>query len=200
VTDRADVVFPVAAAVEKPGTFLDWEGRSRPFDASLNDTGQLLDLQVLDALADALDVHLGLPDVRTARAELQALGTSAGSLQAPAVAPPASVPKLAAGQAVLATWHELLDNGSLQEGTRYLAATAKPICARISPATAHAVGVVDGGPITVRTASGSITLAAVVTPMPDAVVWVPTRAAGSEVHSTLGVGAGAVVSLEGGRS
>jgi NADH-quinone oxidoreductase subunit G len=199
VTDRADVVFPVAAAVEKPGTFLDWEGRSRPFDASLNDTGQLLDLQVLDALADALDVHLGLPDVRTARAELQTLGTSAGSLSAPSAAP-ASGPKVAAGQAVLATWHELLDNGSLQQGTRYLAATAKPICARVSPATALAVGVVDGGPITVRTASGAITLDAVITPMPDAVVWVPTRAAGSEVHSTLGVGAGAVVSLEGGRS
>ncbi|MCW2679086.1 MAG: NADH-quinone oxidoreductase, partial [Frankiales bacterium] len=32
VTDRADVVFPVAAAVEKAGTFLDWEGRARPFE------------------------------------------------------------------------------------------------------------------------------------------------------------------------
>jgi hypothetical protein len=30
------------------------------------------------------------------------------------------------------------------------------------------------------------------------VVWLPTRSAGSEVHRTLGVGAGAVVSLEGG--
>ena len=78
VTDAADVVFPVAAAVEKAGTFLDWEGRSRPFEASLTDTGQLLDLEVLDALADALDVHLGLPDVRTARAELEALGTRPG--------------------------------------------------------------------------------------------------------------------------
>ena len=199
VTERADVVFPVAAAVEKPGTFLDWEGRSRPFDASLNDTGQLLDLQILDALADALDVHLGLPDVRTARAELQALAGYAGSLQAPSVAP-SPTPKLAAGQAVLATWHELLDNGSLQQGTRYLAATAKPICARVSPATARSVGVVDGDPITIRTPAGSITLDAVITPMPDAVVWVPTRSAGSEVHSTLGVGAGAVVGLEGGMS
>jgi len=31
VTRRADVVFPVAPVAEKDGTFLDWEGRLRPF-------------------------------------------------------------------------------------------------------------------------------------------------------------------------
>ena len=35
VTELADVVFPVAAAVEKAGTFVDWEGRERPFDTAL---------------------------------------------------------------------------------------------------------------------------------------------------------------------
>ena len=199
VTDAADVVFPVAAAVEKSGTFLDWEGRSRPFEASLTDTGQLLDLQVLDALADALDVHLGLPDVRTARAELEALGTRPSGLTAPSLkpGPPA---KLSAGRAILATWHELLDAGSLQDATPYLAATAKPLRARLSPASARALGVVDGAPVTIRAAKGgpAITLDLLITAMPDGVVWVPTRSAGSEVHRTLGVGAGAVVSLEGG--
>jgi NADH-quinone oxidoreductase subunit G len=197
VTDAADVVFPVAAVAEKAGTFLDWEGRSRPFDASLTDAGQLSDLEVLNALADALDVHLGLPDVRTARAELQSLSTRASSMASPSVkpAPPA---KLSAGRAVLATWHELLDEGSLQDGTPYLSATAKPLRARLSPATARAIGVVDGAPVTIRNASGAITLDLLITAMPDHVVWVPTRSAGSEVHRTLGVGAGAVVSLEGG--
>jgi NADH-quinone oxidoreductase subunit G len=197
VTDVADVVFPVAAAAEKGGTFVDWEGRARPFEASLNDTGQLLDLEVLHALADALDVHLGLPDARTARAELQALSTYSGS-PAPIVAMHAKAVKLTAGQAILATWHALIDNGSLQAGTPYLAATAKPLCAHLSPATARAVGVVDGGPLTIRTKRGAITLDARVTAMPDSVVWVPTRSIGSEVHRTLGVGAGAVVTLTGG--
>ena len=199
VTDAADVVFPVAAAVEKAGTFLDWEGRSRPFEASLTDAGQLTDLEVLDALADALDVHLGLPDLRTARAELEALGTRPGGVAAPSLkpGPPA---KLSAGRAILATWHELLDAGSLQDSTPYLAATAKPLRARLSPATARALGIADGAPLTIRaTKEGpAITLDLLITAMPDGVVWVPTRSAGSEVHRTLGVGAGAVVSLEGG--
>ena len=199
VTDAADVVFPVAAAVEKAGTFLDWEGRSRPFEASLTDGGQLLDLEVLDALADALDVHLGLPDLRTARAELEALGTRPGGVAAPATkpGPPA---KLSAGRAILATWHELLDAGSLQDATPYLAATAKPLRARLSPASARALGVADGAPVTIRAAKGgpAITLDLLITAMPDGVVWVPTRSVGSEVHRTLGVGPCAVVSLEGG--
>ena len=201
VTERADVVFPVAAAVEKAGTYLDWEGRSRPFAASISDTGRLLDLEVLNALADALDVHLGLPDVRTARAELQALGTAAASPALPMQATkPAAANKLGAQQAVLASWHELLDNGSLQDGAPYLAATAKPLYARLSPATAGAVGVADGGLITVSTDRGSITLELLVTPMPDAVVWLPTRSEGSEIHRMLGVGAGAVVKIAAGPS
>jgi NADH-quinone oxidoreductase subunit G len=202
VTERADVVFPVAAAVEKAGTFLDWEGRSRSFDASLKDTGHLLDLQVLHALADALDVHLGLPDVRAARAELEVLSretSSAAALPVPAPSSPAhAAARLPAGAAVLATWHELLDHGSLQDGTPYLAATAKPVVARLSPAAARALGIVDGDPVTIRTDRGTITLDALVTAMPDSVVWVPTCSAGSEVHRMLGVGAGAVVQLEGG--
>jgi NADH dehydrogenase/NADH:ubiquinone oxidoreductase subunit G len=35
VTDLADVVFPVAPVVEKAGSFVNWEGRIRPFEAAL---------------------------------------------------------------------------------------------------------------------------------------------------------------------
>ena len=35
VTDRADVVLPVAAVAEKPGTFVNWEGRPGEFGAAL---------------------------------------------------------------------------------------------------------------------------------------------------------------------
>ena len=34
VTRRADVVLPVAPVAEKPGTFVDWEGRTRTFERS----------------------------------------------------------------------------------------------------------------------------------------------------------------------
>ncbi|NDZ76386.1 molybdopterin-dependent oxidoreductase, partial [Streptomyces sp. SID10362] len=79
VTEHADVVLPVAAVAEKPGTFLNWEGRVRFFEAALKPdqmTRRLAptDARVLQMLADAMDVHLGLPDLRTTRAEIDRLG------------------------------------------------------------------------------------------------------------------------------
>ena len=155
---------------------------------------------MLDALADELDVHLGLPDVRTARAELASARHCARvgwRLRQLKPGPPA---KLSAGKAILATWHELLDAGSLQDATPYLAATAKPLRARLSPASARALRVADGAPSpsAPRRVARRSPLDLLITAMPDGVVWVPTRSAGSEMHRTLGVGAGAVVSLEGG--
>ena len=62
-----------------------------------------------------------------AAAELDRLG-AAGT--APRAAPVAAAPSPAArrepGEAVLATWHLLLDNGRLQDGEPYLAGTATP--------------------------------------------------------------------------
>ena len=58
VTERADVVLPVAAAEEKGGTFLDWEGRPRPFAPVLNSSA-MSDYRVLDLLAGQSDVQLG---------------------------------------------------------------------------------------------------------------------------------------------
>ena len=44
VTDRADVVFPVAAVAEKTGTFVNWEGRGRSFAEALPVPGLRTDL------------------------------------------------------------------------------------------------------------------------------------------------------------
>lgn len=72
VTDHADVVLPVAAVAEKAGTFLNWEGRARLFEAALKPDQMTrsvapADARVLQMLADAMDVQLGLPDLRAAR-------------------------------------------------------------------------------------------------------------------------------------
>jgi NADH-quinone oxidoreductase subunit G len=67
--------------------------------------------------------------------------------------------------------------------------------AHLSRATARALGVADGGRVAIGTDRGSITLPVYVIDMVDDVVWVPTRASGSEVHRTLGVAAGAVVRI-----
>ena len=74
ITDRADVVLPVAAVVEKAGTFVNWEGRPGTFGAVFGVPGVESDLQVLGRIADEMDVHLGLPDAAAARRELNGLG------------------------------------------------------------------------------------------------------------------------------
>ena len=54
VTRAADVVFPVAAAVDKAGMFVTWEGRPRPFDAIFTNPQALPDCRVLAGIAEEL--------------------------------------------------------------------------------------------------------------------------------------------------
>jgi NADH-quinone oxidoreductase subunit G len=194
VTDRADVVLPVAAAVEKAGTFLDWEGRARPFDAVLQTSGALPDLRVLHVLADEMGAPLGLPDVAAARAEISRVGAASArpSMSSYDVS---SAPQPQAGEAVLASWHWLLDDGSLQDGEPFLAGTAKQPRLHLSAATAAAVGAAEGDAVTISTDRGRLTLPLVVADLPDNVVWVPTRTPDAAIARDLAAVPGHVVRL-----
>jgi NADH-quinone oxidoreductase subunit G len=241
VTDRADVVFPVAAVAEKAGTFVNWEGRGGSFAAALRVPEVRTDLYVLGAIADQMDVHLGLPDAAAARAELAALGTWRGDRPAaPAVG---QIPPFMGGpggmggrvspheqggsggdrppEAILASWRQLLDSGSMQDGEPSLAGTARPVVARMSAATAAQADLADGDKVTVTTDRGSLTVPVVVVPMADHVVWLPAAGlpqgapppradadlagdpdpagpqlrAGSTIRAELGAGHGATVTL-----
>ncbi|MDX6395920.1 MAG: NADH-quinone oxidoreductase subunit [Streptosporangiaceae bacterium] len=203
VTDRADVVLPVAAVAEKAGTFVNWEGRPGSFGVALDVPGIQSDLHILGRIADEMDVHLGLPDAAAARRELAALGPWTGT-RAPGPAEPGPGGRghrehaqwdLGPGEAVLATWHQLLDTGRMQDGEPFLAGTARAVVARMSPATAAEVGAIDGGRVTVATDHGSVTAAVQTTAMPDRVVWLPTHSLGCEVRSGLGAGHGTLVTL-----
>ena len=195
VTALADVVFPVAPAAEKAGTFLNWEGRHRPFGLTLAGTGAMSDGKVLDALAAELDVHLGISTPAAALAELGALGVAGPEADPPPSPMEPAAPRVSPGdgEAVLATWHHLLDLGTLQAGEEHLAGTAKPAFAHLSPGTAAELGVRPGAHILVSTDRGAIQLPVAVTEMPDRVVWVPTNSVDSRVRPTLGVGAGDLV-------
>jgi NADH-quinone oxidoreductase subunit G len=215
VTDRADVVFPVAAVAEKRGTFVNWEGRPGSFTAALSVPSVRTDLEVLAALADEMDVHLGLPDDAAARRELTMLA------QPPALSPTSAqrslsvggqaVPEAPTGQisqlglghpgpgrALLATWHNLLDAGRMQDGEPNLAGTARASVALMSAATAAEIGTAEGGKVTVATGHGAITVPVEIADMPDRVVWLPTNSAGSPVRSALRAGHGAIVSISSG--
>ena len=210
VTDRADVVFPVAAVAEKPGTFVNWEGRPGSFTAALAAPSIRTDLQVLAALADEMDVHLGLPDTAAVRRELTIITQSAalspsptpaaGSTARAAQAGPAGLERAgqdhaAEGGVLLATWHNLLDVGRLQDGEPNLAGTARAAVARMSAATAAKAGTADGGKVTVATGYGAITVPVEIADMPDRVVWLPANSAGCSVRRDLRAGHGSVVTL-----
>jgi NADH-quinone oxidoreductase subunit G len=213
VTDRADVVLPVAAVAEKAGTFVNWEGRGGSFAEALKVPDVRTDLYVLGAIADQMDVHLGLPDAAAARAELAALGSWRGTRPEPPgvtttwPAPP--LPRHTDGAGVvdvrLASWHQLLDSGRMQDGEPSLAGTARPAVARMSAATAAQAGVTDGDKVTVATDRGSVTVPAEIVPMADQVVWLPAAGlpgpapgapgGGATIRAELGAGHGAVVTL-----
>ncbi|GAA2716162.1 MULTISPECIES: NADH-quinone oxidoreductase subunit G [Streptomyces] len=200
VSDRADVVLPVAAVAEKAGTFLNWEGRARPFEVALKPdqlTGRQLlpDHRVLHMLADAMDVPLGLPGLREARAELTRLGPWDGERAAGPAEPARPPARPGPGEAVLAGHRLLLDRGRLQDGDDALAATRKPAVARLSAATAAEAGVRDGAQLAVTGPAGTLRLPVQVTPMPDRVVWLPLNSAGTSVASATGAVPGDVVRI-----
>jgi NADH-quinone oxidoreductase subunit G len=216
VTDRADVVFPVAAAAEKAGTFVNWEGRGGTFAEALKLPDVRTDLYVLGAIADQMDVHLGLPDAAAARAELAALGSWHGrrpepppvTTAWPGVSPPRHLDGTGVLDVRLASWHQLLDSGRMQDGEPSLAGTARPVVARMSAATAADAGVADGDKVTVATDHGAVTVPAEIVPMADHVVWLPAAGlphgapypagdagSGSTIRAELGAGHGDMVTL-----
>ncbi len=194
VTKLADVVFPVAPVVEKGGSFMNWEGRLRPFEPSLQ-TNATADLRVLHMLADEIGVDLGLPTAAAAGDELDRLGRWDGEQPDPPqeTAPPAAQP--GAGEAVLGGWRLLLDTGRMQDGEPHLAGTAQAPVARLSAETAAEIGVAEGDLVSVRTPRGEIRLPLQIADMSSRTVWLPLNSVGSQVHRQLGVTVGAVVSI-----
>ncbi|MGC3993980.1 MAG: NADH-quinone oxidoreductase subunit G [Propionicimonas sp.] len=207
VTERADVVFPVALIEEHAGTFLNWEHRQGRVNTVIrHPNAPMTDLRVLAALADGLGRPLGVRTPKQALAELTELGpwqpdgaaeAPAEPVAAPAAPAAAAAPEVADGETTvrLATWRQLIDGGRGQDGEEALAATARPSVARISPALASALGVAEGDQVAVGGGAGWYSLPVAVTPgMVDGAVWVPTNSPGTPLGE-LGVVHGDAVTL-----
>ncbi len=198
VTERADVVFPVAPTTQKAGAFVNWEGRYRGFEPALKGTAQAAgqsDHRVLDTLADEMGVYLGAGTVDAAREELAGLGHWDGKHAAGPHVTPGESAQPGKGEAVLTGWRMMLDNGRLQDGEPHLAGTARKPVVRLSADTAAEIGAADGDDVTVGTSRGSITLPLNITDMPDRGVWLPLNSPGSAVQRQLGVAIGTVVQI-----
>ncbi|QRP45474.1 NADH-quinone oxidoreductase subunit G [Amycolatopsis sp. FDAARGOS 1241] len=193
VTERADVVLPVAPSVEKAGSYLNWEGRRREFDITLEGTGALTDGRVLDTLAVEMDVDLFTQTPAAAAGDFAKLGQGTASW-GHVVTGAQAAPVPGTGEAVLATWRQLIDNGSLQDGEPHLKGTQRKPVARLSAKTAEGLGAT----VRVETERGSITLPVEVADLPDGVVWLPGNSDGSAVRAALAAGHGALVQISGG--
>lgn len=194
VTELADVVLPVAPVAEKNGTFINWEGRLRPFGQALA-SRSLTDRDVLNRLAIELGADLGLESLKSTHAEInQLMGYRGTRLEAPAVEA-GTQPEITAGQAILATHKPMLDAGLLQAGAPELAGTARKPVARLSAETAQELGITPGELLSVSSAKGTITLPLVLADLPAGVVWLPQCSTGSFVYETLGAVNGTVVTI-----
>jgi NADH-quinone oxidoreductase subunit G len=187
VTLAADVVFPVAPVTDKAGTFVTWEGRPRPFEQTLVNPSSLPDLRVLAGIAEELGRPLGFRSVAEVRAEMASLGPWDGARSAAPSVDGAStsagaISEGSRGSFALATWKQMIDLGSMQDGEEHLRATARRPVALLSRAAYDALG----GMVTITGDRGSVTLpTAVGDGMLDGVVWVPANSFGNGVLADL---------------
>src|SRR4051794_4951557 len=123
VTELADVVLPVAPPVEKSGSFVNWEGRVRPFTKVLTGSNAVPDVRVLAGIAEELGRPLGFRTPEGAAAELDEFGGWDGARTAdptPETAPadPTTAPTGGphADGFRLATWKTMIGDGPMQDG------------------------------------------------------------------------------------
>ena len=195
ITEIASVVLPVAAVVEKSGSFMDWQGKVRKFDAAVEQSLNRSDVRILSMLADEIGKPINLPTVKSAQSELSSLGNWDG--KKPAMNLVAEKSKTSAGndEAILTSWRNLLDKGSLQDGEENLAGTARDSVVVISKNRANSLGVKDKELVRVSNNYGAVTLPCLVEDIEDSSVWLPRNSLNSQLIRNLGVVGNAIVKV-----
>ena len=189
VTAIADVVLPVAAVVEKSGSYLDWRGIARAFEKGIDDVDLRSDVRILSILADEMGTPINLPTVTATTREIESLGTWDG---AQSTFSKRAIAAASSAGFTLVSWRFLLDLGSLQQGEANLAGTAKQARAHISSATAASLGVTEADLVVISSERGSIELPVSIRAIADNLIWVPRNSEGSQVIPALGFTSGSV--------
>ena len=195
ITNVADVVLPVAAITEKGGSFLNWEGRPRAFDAAVAESLNRSDVRILSMIADAIGESIMLGTVTAAAREFSQLGKWDGARVQLAPVAPVAVPSVSGTEAILTSWRRLLDMGTLQMGEDNLAGTRRPTIAVISPKRADAIGAKTNDQVRISNSYGSITLPVLVEDIHDDAVWLPRNSFASQTLISLNAVHGDVVTV-----
>ena len=195
ITEIASVVLPVAAVVEKSGSFMDWQGKVRKFDAAVEQSLNRSDVRILSMLADEIGKPINLPTVKSAQSELISLGNWDGNK--PTMNFLAEKSKTSAGndEAILTSWRNLLDKGSLQDGEENLAGTARDSVVVISKNRANSLGIKDKELVRVSNNYGAVTLPCLVEDIEDSSVWLPRNSVNSQLIRNLGVVGNSIVKV-----
>ncbi|HWU31288.1 MAG TPA: NADH-quinone oxidoreductase subunit G [Marmoricola sp.] len=185
VTEVADVVFPIAPVSQRAGSYVNWEGRSRSFEAvmpGMNPTAAVSDTRILAGIAEELDKPLGFRTSAQAGAEFASIGTWSGTRPA---APSATTGSVQEGL-VLSSWKQLIDDGRMQDGADELRSCARPARAVVASSLASALGISNGDLITVSGPLGELDLPIEVGDIIDSVVWAPASSPEASVRTEIG--------------
>lgn len=183
VTELADVVFPVAPPAEKNGTFINWEGRLRPFGQSIA-SRSMPDREVLGMIANELGVDLGVDSLDRIYAEVNPLMAwhgvrpSLDSSYRPAAA-------VSPADLTLASHKVMVDLGRMIDGAVDLRQSARQVVAVMSASAMRALGVCEDDQIEVSGPRGSMRVPVEAGSVPDQVLWLPECSVGNGVNQDL---------------
>ena len=195
ITDIASVVLPVAPVVEKSGSFMDWQGKVRRFEAAVDQTLNRSDVRILSMLADEIGKPINLPTVNSARVEFESIGSWDGEVSTMKLVVGAGNKTINNDEAVISSWRNLLDKGSLQDGEENLAGTARKSKVVISQSRAKSLNVSDGDLVRVSNNYGAVTLACQILDIDESSVWLPRNSLNSQLIRNLGVVSNSIVKV-----
>ena len=195
ITDIASVVLPVAAVVEKSGSFMDWQGSARNFEAAVEQSLNRSDVRILSMLADEIGKPINLATVKSARNEFESIGNWDGSKNSMKPVAATSAINPSSDEAVLNSWRNLLDKGSMQDGEDNLAGTARKSVVVISPARAKSLSVSENDLVRVSNDYGAITLPCSINEIEDSSVWLPRNSQSSQLIRNLGTVSNSIVKV-----
>ena len=195
ITDIASVVLPVAAVVEKSGSFMDWQGSARNFEAAVEQSLNRSDVRILSMLADEIGKPINLATVKSARNEFESIGNWDGSKNSMKPVAATSAINPSSDEAVLNSWRNLLDKGSMQDGEDNLAGTARKSVVVISPARAKSLSVSENDLVRVSNDYGAITLPCSINDIEDSSVWLPRNSQNSQLIRNLGTVSNSIVKV-----
>lgn len=191
--ELADVVLPVAPPIEKNGTFINWEGRLRPFGQAIASRA-LPEREVLGMIAKEMGSDLGVDTLAALYAEVNPLMIWRGDRsEDPGVTADQSTQ--VDGKLVLASHKVMVDLGLMIDGAHDLRISARKPVVLAAASTLAALGVTEDQDVLVKGPRGSICLPIESHGLPDGVVWVPECSVGQGINRDLGP-AGSLVSLE----